>query len=234
MQRTYTLSELATFLRRSERELKTLAEKGVLQGRQRQGEWIFDLPSVSQWMEEEIARGDLVKNKDLEEAVAKISQEEDARLLRNMMSVDLIDLAFPARTKSSALSRMTQMAESCGRLWDAAAMTDALREREEMSSTAFEEGFAILHPRRPQPDILPENFLAIGISPSGIPFGAERGRLTDVFFLLCCQSDASYLRALGRLTRILKQSEFLDQLRECASPIDALNLFEDAENAIAE
>ena len=47
MQRTYTLSELSTFLRRPERELKTLAEKEVLHGRVRQGEWVFDLPSVA-------------------------------------------------------------------------------------------------------------------------------------------------------------------------------------------
>ena len=172
-------------------------------------------------------------SKKLENAVANASDEilDDDNFLRNMMSVDLIDLQFAARTKASALSRMALLAENCGRLWDAAAMTNALREREEMSSTAFDEGFAILHPRRPQPDILPENFLAVGISPGGIPFGAARGSRTKVFFLLCCQSDESYLRALGRLTRILKHPGFLDQLLECKTPFETLNLFEDAETA---
>ena len=75
---------------------------------------------------------------------------------------------------SSILSEIAKMAEDAGLLWDAAQMSQALAEREEMESTALENGVAILHPRRPTPNLIAQDFLAVAISRSGVPFGLFR------------------------------------------------------------
>ena len=49
-------------------------------------------------------------------------------------------------------------------------MVEAVRAREEMHSTALDNGVALLHPRRPTVTDLAEAVLALGISPGGIPF----------------------------------------------------------------
>ena len=76
-------------------------------------------------------------------------------------------------------------------------MADAVRAREQLQSTAMDNGVALLHPRRPLANILAEPVLAVGISPQGIPFGGS-SRLTDVFLLICSCDDRGHLRTLAR------------------------------------
>ncbi len=235
MQRSYTLEELAKFLRRPEKDLKKLAEKGVLNGRKVQGNWVFALPDVVLWMENEMtAQMGTDGAVDLEEAAARVASDaptSEEPALADLLSVDSIALNFAAKTKDSAIRGITKLAADAGKLWDPDAMADALREREEMASTALDCGVAILHPRRPQANIIAEDFLALAVSRRGIPFGGGFDNLTDVFFLLCCQTDAAYLRTLGRLARVLKAPDFLEQLRECDDAFAARKLIADYEKS---
>lgn len=224
MQRTYTLEELSKFLNRSTKEVQKLAEKEILKGRKVQGKWTFALPDVVLWMENEMTRLAEEETAQLEEVVASDAEVVEEVSLAALLDEAAIDLQFAAKTKASVLREMPKLAEKTGKLWDADQMAEALREREEMASTALDVGAAILHPRRPQADILAEDFLALGISPRGVPFGGGFDNLTDVFFLLCCQTDASYLRALGRLARVLRQPNFLDSLRKCADAYEVKKL----------
>lgn len=224
MQRAYTLEELAKFLNRSTKEVQKLAEKDILKGRKVQGKWNFALPDVVLWMENEMTRLKEEETAQLEEVVSSDDEIVDEVSLDSLLDVGAIDLQFAAKTKASVLREMAKLAENAGKLWDAEQMAEALREREEMASTALDVGAAILHPRRPRPDLLAEDFLALGVARRGVPFGGGFDNLTDVFFLLCCQTDASYLRALGRLARVMRQPGFLDSLRECSDPIEAKNL----------
>ena len=217
MQRTYTLDELAKFLKRHPKELKKLADNGRLLGRKHQGEWIFALADVVQWMERELTHIDDDARAGMENAVASVAEEDEDVAFRDLIYKNAITVSFPARTRSSVLSEIAKMAEDAGLLLDAAQMSQALAEREEMESTALENGVAILHPRRPTPNLIAQDFLAVAISRSGVPFGGPHGTLSDVFFLLCCRSDVCYLRSLSRLSRILNVPSTLEQLREAES-----------------
>jgi len=91
-----------------------------------------------------------------------------------------------------------------------------------------------LHPRRPLSQILAEPLLAFGRTPAGIPFGSERGQLTDIFFLILSVDDSQHLRTLARLSRLIAAPGFLDGLRSADSAEEALTAvrkFEQAEPA---
>lgn len=229
MQQSYTLEELAEFLNRSVKEVQRMAEKEELKGRKARGTWTFALPDVVLWMERELTKIKSEKENDLENVVPP--GDEDLAL-SELIGADLIDLNFRVRTKSSVINEIVKLGERASKLWDSDAMARALREREEMASTALENGVAIMHPRRPQTDIVAEDFLALGLAPSPIPFGGGFNNETDVFFLLCCRSDASYLRALGKLAKALKTPGFLDALRDCSSADDAYALIVETEEKI--
>jgi PTS system nitrogen regulatory IIA component len=92
-----------------------------------------------------------------------------------------------------------------------------------MHSTALDNGVALLHPRRPLANILAEAVLALGITPSGIPFSND-GRLTDVFFLVCSTSDHEHLRILARLSRVINDVFFLSDLRAAPDALTARDL----------
>lgn len=233
MQHSYSLEELAKFLKRSEKEIKKLAEKEIIKGRKAQGTWVFSLPDVVAWMEQEMTHMETEQTAKLEQAVsAGVSEDLENISLKDLLSIDSIDLALSAKTKASIINEIVQIGERTGKLWDAVTMAKALREREEMSSTALENGVAILHPRRPQPNIIAEDFLVLAISRNPVPFGGGRDNETDIFFLLCCQTDARYLKTLGKLARVIKTPDFLDSLRNCQDASAVFELLERTENEL--
>lgn len=232
MQRNYTLDELAKFLHRQPKELKKLADNGRIVGRKAQGEWIFALDDVVQWMEQELTRIDNDKIATFEEAVAAVAEENEDVPFCELLCQNAITTSFPAKTRASVLSEISKIAEEAGLLWDADMMSQALLERENMASTALENGVAILHPRRPAPNLIAQDFLAVAISKKGVPFGGSRGILSNVFFLLCCGSDTSYLRALSRLSRILNTPDVVDKLREAETVNEVYDLLVEVANSL--
>ena len=70
--------------------------------------------------------------------------------------------------------------------------------------------------------ILAQPLIAFGRTQSGMPFGAEGGQLTDLFFLICSVDDASHLRTLARLSRLIGSPGFLEALRFSDTPHDLL------------
>ena len=131
---------------------------------------------------------------------------------RHLLRPEAIAVPLAARTRTSVITQMAELAAGTHLLWDAAAMADAVRAREAMHSTALDNGVALLHPRRPMASILAEAVLALGITPGGIPFGND-GRLTDIFFLICSTSDHEHLRILARLSRVINDADLLAALR---------------------
>ena len=89
-----------------------------------------------------------------------------------MLPCEAIALPLPARTRNSVIDSMVELAAETGWLWDRGRWPTR-SAREEMHSTALENGVALLHPRRPMAKILSQPFLALGVTTSGIPFGAD-------------------------------------------------------------
>jgi PTS system nitrogen regulatory IIA component len=224
MQRIYTLKELASFLNRTQKELRKLAENDVLHGRKVQGEWLFALPDIVQWMDRQMTKVDDEKKRHFEKALESAAEDHEEVDFRELLSPNLVELNFTAKTQPSVILRLVKIAEDAGALWDPESMAEDLREREKMASTALENGVAILHPRRPRPDIIADDFLVVAIASNGVPFGGGFGNLTDVFFLLCSHSDVFHLRAIGRLASVVRKPGVLDKLRAATSPNDVVEL----------
>ena len=131
-------------------------------------------------------------------------------------------LAVPlkARTKESALRALVAQADENGLLYDKDRLLEEIRQREELCSTALAPGVALPHPRHPLPYDIAESFLIIGITPSGIPFGAADGSLTRLFFLVCCKDDRTHLHVLARLARMLHNAAAIDSLLEAQTPAE--------------
>jgi PTS system nitrogen regulatory IIA component len=129
------------------------------------------------------------------------------------------------------IDSMVELAAQTGWLWDTEAMAEAIRSREELHTTALENGVALLHPRRPLPKILAQPFVALGVTSTGIPFGSDVP-LTDVFFLLASMEDRGHLRKLARLSRILAAPGFVESLRAAGNAKDARQLFVAAEGKL--
>jgi len=231
---TLAFSELVKYLHLHESKVKKLVDRGDIPGRKIKGEWQFSLPEVNSWLEKRIGVSDDGELADIESQFDRTTPKEMSQTVEiaNLIPLDAIAVPFLAKTKESAIRSMTQLAVETGLLWDGEKMADALRKREELHSTALDNGIAIMHPRRPMPNILAETFLALGIAPSGIPFGGGFGNLTDIFFLLCSMDDQIHLRILARLSRILTAPNFLAHLRDLKTPAQVKQLIAETEASI--
>jgi PTS system nitrogen regulatory IIA component len=229
----FDIAALAAYLHMMPAQVSRLVERGQLPGRRVGGVWRFSRPEVSQWLEQRIGLSD-----DGELATMEANLERADRTgagdvrLAELLPLDAVAIPLAARTRASVIAAMCQLAAETGMLWDSAKMADAVTARESMAPTALDNGVALLHPRRPQSSILAQAVVALGVTSQGIPFGDQRGGLTDVFFLLAATSDHEHLRILARVSRIVNDAQWLAQLREASDARAARQLVLDRDAAI--
>jgi len=93
-------------------------------------------------------------------------------------------------------------------------LINALMERESLGSTAIGQGIAIPHAKA---DCVNKLVAAFGLSKKGVDFDSLDGELAYIFFLLIAPQDSAgpHLKALARISRLLKDKYFRDTLRAC-------------------
>lgn len=207
----FDIASLATYLHLTPQQVERLVNRGKLPGRRVGGEWRFPQAEIHHWMEERMGVMDDGELAQLEDSLAESSPHEHR--LFDLLSPEAIAIPLVARTRDSVIRAMVELSANLGLLWDQDKMAQAIRQREELQSTAMDCGVALLHPRRPQSTILGDSFVALGVTGGGIPFGGSR-HLTDVFFLIASMDDRTHLRSLARVSRLLSAPGFLEQLRE--------------------
>jgi PTS system nitrogen regulatory IIA component len=212
-----TFVQLTRYLHLPEEQVRKLVDRGMIPSRRVNGESIFSREEVHRWLEHRIGVSDESELGWVEKALdgsVPIGENEELLTIAELIPPEAIAAPLLAKTRDSVIRSMVQLAVNTGLLWDGNAMSEAVKEREELHSTALESGVALLHSRRPLPGILGDTFIVLGKLVKGIPFGGGLNNLTDIFFLLCSMEDRIHLRILTRLSRLLTFPDFLVKLRE--------------------
>jgi PTS system nitrogen regulatory IIA component len=227
------LAQIAQYLHITPSQAEKMVSRGRLPARKVAGQWRFNEAEIHHWLEEQIGASDDSDELDrFQRVVDRMTDETNNRVIHDLCSVDTIEIPLQARTRGSVIRKMCELAARSGLMWDAAAMTEAVQSREQMHPTALDCGVALLHPRRPQTSILADTVIALGVSPTPIPF-SDAGHMVDVFFLICSYDDSSHLRTLARLSRLISIESFLDRLRSCEGPSEAWHCLEEAESLMS-
>ena len=229
---SFSLNDLAKQLGRDRRELEKLANRGRIPGRKVQGEWQFHSTEITHWLEQEMSSYSTSELERVELTNPPPLLDAD-NLISSLMPEELIAVPLEARTKRSVLESLIEAAGRTWQIWEPATVLTAIQEREEAYPTAFDNGVAIPHPRNPTPDAVGEPLIAYGRTLSGIPFGAQNGTLTDIFFLVICSDASTHLSVLARLGRLMQLPDFVEQLREAPTPHDTRQVIIDAEKKVS-
>jgi nitrogen PTS system EIIA component len=225
-----SLEQLAVYLQRDLREVSKLANRGHLPGHKIGGQWRFARAEINHWIETQIPAYTDQQLTALEKGDTRT--EESEPLVTTLLSEASMAVPLAASTRASVLKELVTLAEQTWQVYDPNAILEAIRQREEMSSTGLPSGVAIPHPRRPLPNALGEAVMAYGRTASGIPFSAPGGTLTDIFFLVCCRDDRTHLQVLARLSRLLLRPGFVDELRDAETVAQSWQLLADAEREL--
>lgn len=224
--------ELARFLGDDARRIDKMAQRGTIPCQRINGTYRFNRAEITEWLQQKFggfAHGDL---KILDAGMSSHRNVQDQPIVTPLLEVNGINLSLPARTKRSVLKELVNLAEATGLLYDPETLEAELVSREEMCSTAMEDGLAIPHPRRPQQYIIAEPILVFGRPSTSIAFGAPDGKMSDLFFMVCTDDDQHHLHILARLCRICHQKGVLDALREADYPDEVISIIRDAESTV--
>lgn len=227
----YNFDELVQKLGRDRRLVEKLVNRGVIPGRRIGGEWRFNEIEITHWLEQDIRSLD-------DQGLAQFEQSQQNTELQTpnaiteLLHPDTCQVPLDAGTRPAVLQALIEVAGRTWHVWDPAAVLKAVKEREDVMSTGFENGVAIPHPRNPLPDALGQSVVAYGRTLSGIPFGAPRRVMTDLFFLVLARDSATHLQILARLGRILQREGVIDQLRQLESSQESYNLLVQADEQV--
>ncbi|HAR98226.1 MAG TPA: PTS fructose transporter subunit IIA [Syntrophus sp. (in: bacteria)] len=121
-----------------------------------------------------------------------------------------------ARGKTAVLEEMVAQFHRGPETFSEPEMVRVLLEREKLGSTGIGEGIAIPHGKL---EGLEGMIVAFGRSPEGIDFEAMDGKPVHLFFMLMApeNSTGQHLKVLARISRILKDGDFRQQLLDAGS-----------------
>ena len=136
--------------------------------------------------------------------------------IMDFLSKKAILLDIKATKKEDVIRELVDVLVNSGEIEKRARnkLVDALMARESLGSTAIGQGIAIPHAKI---DCVDNLVSAFGLSKKGVDFDSLDGEPAYIFFLLVAPQDSAgpHLKALARISRLLKDKYFRDSLRAC-------------------
>ena len=128
-----------------------------------------------------------------------------------------------AKTKTEALEELVNTLIKSGLKLDSAKVIEVLQQREKLGSTGIGDGLAIPHGKIPSLD---EIVVAFGRSKKGVDFDSLDGKPVHIFFLLLAPENSvgQHLKALAKISKMLKKANFRQKLIETDSKNDLYKL----------
>lgn len=142
--------------------------------------------------------------------------------ISDILSKDLVIPDLRETDKQSVLGELVRHLSLKVAGIDTSELLGVLLEREQLGSTGIGDGIAIPHGKLKD---LKQLIAVFGKSAGGVSFDAMDGRPVHLFFLLVAPENSAgvHLKALARLSRLLKRNGFRQKLMSVA---DAEQLYQ--------
>ncbi len=133
--------------------------------------------------------------------------------IEDILAQDLVLADLTARSKTDVLVELATAVSRQHPELDRERLVQALEDRERLNSTALGDGVAIPHGKLSG---IKRVFAAFARSKQGVDFHSLDGEPTHLFFLLVAPEDSAgaHLKALARISRLLKDESFRTRLME--------------------
>ncbi|MBS1912076.1 MAG: PTS sugar transporter subunit IIA [Bacteroidetes bacterium] len=149
--------------------------------------------------------------------------------ISSILEEKFIAIKIPASSKEEALDAMVDMLASSPKVRDLERVRAAIMEREKLMSTGVGHGFAIPHGKT---DALDDIIAAFAITAEPIDFDALDNQPVQLIFMLVGKEShvGTHLKLLSRISRLMNNESFRQQLLNADTPADVLSLFEQEEH----
>ncbi len=147
--------------------------------------------------------------------------------IMDFLSDDAITVDLKSINKTDAIKELVDLLINAGELdkKDKTKVVELLIAREALGSTAIGHNVGIPHAKT---DCIKDLVGAFGLSKKGVDFDSLDGEPVYIFFLLLAPQDSAgpHLKALARISRLIKDKYFRDTLRQAKDKKDVSKIIE--------
>lgn len=149
--------------------------------------------------------------------------------ITELLKKESIELGVKVSDKEEAIDKLIGLMAAGGRLNDKAGYKEGILAREALGSTAVGEGIAIPHAKVAA---VKEPGLAAMVVPDGVDYEAFDGSLANLIFMIAAPEGEAdvHLEALSRLSTLLMDPDFKNDLIHAESKEEFLQLIDDKES----
>jgi fructose-specific phosphotransferase system IIA component len=150
-------------------------------------------------------------------------------ILTQILQPTCIKVPLDGKDKDSAITELVDMLVASKQIEDRDAILEAILIREETRSTGIGSGIAIPHGKC---NTVKELVMAIGIAKDGIEFDSIDQKPVSIIVLLASPLDRTgpHIQALARISRLMLDDKFKDQLQNASSAEDVYDLINNKEH----
>ena len=148
--------------------------------------------------------------------------------LLEILSSETTIVGLKGNSKEEIIEELVDCLDASNTISDRDKVLQAVVEREKIMSTGIGGGIAIPHGKS---DAVQRLVAALGTHRHGVDFEALDGEPAFVFFLLVSPANVSgpHIKALARISRLLKNDEFKKSLIEASTPEEVLEAIAEEE-----
>ena len=149
--------------------------------------------------------------------------------ITELLKKESIELGVKVSSKEEAIDTLIGLMAAGGRLNDRVGYKEGILAREALGSTAVGEGIAIPHAKVAA---VKEPGLAAMVVPDGVDYEAFDGSLANLIFMIAAPEGGAdvHLEALSRLSTLLMDPDFKNDLIHAESKEEFLQLIDDKES----
>ena len=149
--------------------------------------------------------------------------------ITELLKADSVELNVTVSDKEGAIDKLVSLMERGGRLKDRVLYKEEILKREAHGSTAVGEGIAIPHAKT---KAVEEAGLAAIVVPDGVDYEAFDGSAANLIFMIAAPEGGAdlHLEALSRLSTLLMDGDFKEDLIHAESKEEFLKLIDDKES----
>lgn len=143
--------------------------------------------------------------------------------INDLISESQICTDIEGNTKKEAISKLVDILDNSGKLYNKTDFLKDVIKREESISTGIGNGIGIPHGKSAA---VKQVSLALGICKKGIDFDSFDGEPVHIIFLIAAPQDADdlHLRILSTLSRKLMHEEFREALKKAKISKEIMNI----------
>jgi nitrogen PTS system EIIA component len=150
--------------------------------------------------------------------------------IMDFLNKKAVTASLQANDKEGVIREMVQLlANSAGIPDSSDELVKAVLARESLGSTGIGQGIGIPHAKN---QCVKQLVAAFGLSQKGVNFDSLDGEPAYIFFLLVAPEESAgpHLKALARISRMLKDKYFRDLLRKSKDEKEILRIIEEEDS----